>query len=285
MRLGSGLLDDAPGEAVQMYTRAHELFERLDDKYGQVRCHINMGVAHSRLGDERSAEDSYRAGYALGVSAHAPDLAGLAAINLGVLHLKAGAHAAAIERVTEALRLFTACSNEPHRLVALYNLAHLARDARDLGVAAERYQATVELARQLGQRDIEIGAIAGLGLVGHALGRSPVANGARQETLRLLAGREGWWFQGREVVEALGVHLGLKEQGAEPALRQLERVVEQAARHDAYAAAWLVAECGPSLRDAGASVATLHARCTADPVLAPAMEYGALRDRLQGLRG
>jgi diguanylate cyclase (GGDEF)-like protein/putative nucleotidyltransferase with HDIG domain len=283
IRLGSVLLDESPDEAVLMYRRAHELFARLDDKYGQVRCHINMGVGHSRLGDERAAEDAYRAGYALGVNAHAPDLAGLAALNLGVLHLKAGTHDAAVERVSEALRLFTACRSEPHRLAALYNLAHLAREARDLGAAAERYQATVELARQLGQADVEIGAIAGLGLVGLALGRSPVANGARQETLRLLSGRESWWFQGREVVEALSVHLTLAESGAASALAQLEEVVERAARHDAYAAAWLLAECGPPLHDAGASLRPLLDRWRSGTSLAPALDYGALRERLARL--
>lgn len=284
MRLGSVLLDENPGEAVAMYGRAHGLFAKLDDKYGQVRCLINMGVAHSRLGDERAAEESYRAGYALGVSAHAPDLAGLAALNLGVLHLKAGTHDAAVERVSEALRMFTACRSEPHRLAALYNLAHLARQAGELNSAAERYQATVELARQLGQADVEIGAIAGLGLVGLALGRSPVANGARQETLRLLAGREGWWFQGREVVEALAVHLALAEVGAAGALAQLEEVVERAARHDPYAAAWLLAECGPALHDAGASLVPLVDRWRNGTSLAPALDYGALRDRLARLR-
>jgi diguanylate cyclase (GGDEF)-like protein len=250
VRVGTALLDRAPAEAIETYRAAYEHFATLDDRLGQVRCHINSGIAHSRVGDEVAAAESYLAGHTLGVSAHAPDLAGLAALNLGVLHLIAGRYDEARERFTESLRLFTTCRSEPHRLAALYNLAHLAREARQPREAAELYQSAVELARQLGQVDVEVGAVAGLGIVGRQLGRLPVALGAQQEAARLLSARGEWWFQGRELAEALDILLLLTRQAPEAAMDRLARVAADAVRLDRYAAAWHVAECAGPIAEA-----------------------------------
>ncbi len=88
-------------------------------RYGQARCHIDIGTAYLRAGNRPAAESAYELALGLCRDAHAPDLAGLASLNLGVLYLRGGHHEQARERLEEALRLFTTVRNELRRLAAL----------------------------------------------------------------------------------------------------------------------------------------------------------------------
>ncbi|HEU4564577.1 MAG TPA: diguanylate cyclase, partial [Gemmatimonadaceae bacterium] len=123
VRLGSTVLTERPEEAAALYERAIALFAGLDDRHGEVRCRVNMGIAHSLVGRHREAEEAFGRALELGRAAHAPDLAGLASLNLGVSQLKAGSLEEAQARFEEALSLFEVVRSEPHRLAALYNLA------------------------------------------------------------------------------------------------------------------------------------------------------------------
>jgi diguanylate cyclase (GGDEF)-like protein/putative nucleotidyltransferase with HDIG domain len=251
IRLGTTLLDARPAEAIALFDQALELFRGADDRYGEVRCHINIGIAHSRTGSEAAAEEVLRTAIDLGRSAHAPDLAGLASLNLGVLNMKGGRWRAARSSLDEALHLFTTVRNEPHRLSTLYNLAHLARESGDPEAALSLYEATATLARTLGQPDCEIGALAGAGLVALALDRRAVAERGERNASLLVQNKSDWWFQGRELLEALSVRMAILAGGVATAERQFVTALALAERHDVYGAAWLVAECAPGLAAAG----------------------------------
>jgi tetratricopeptide (TPR) repeat protein len=251
-RLGTTLLEVQPDEAIGFYDRALALFTQIGDRYGQIRCHINTGIACDRIGRAESAVRSYQLALELGRSSHAPDLAGLASINLGVLHLRGGCYDEARERLEEALRLFTAVGNEPHRLATLYNMAHLARERGDAAAAVELYEATAELARKIGQIDVEIGALAGTGLAGLALGTPELVDTSLREVAARLSTRGDWWFQGRELAEALDVRVALRTAGARAETRFREALA-LAERNDRYAAAWLLAECAGPLVAVGAT--------------------------------
>jgi hypothetical protein len=69
--------------------------------------------------------------------------------------------------------------------------------------------------------------------------------------------RPEWWFQGRDLVDALRIRLASERGDDAHAMRLLSEAVTLATRHDMYLAAYLVAECAPSLRGAGAPLLAL----------------------------
>ena len=251
MRLGNTLLETRPLEAVALYTQALESCSESGDRYGQARCYINTGIAHARAGDGPSAERAYTIALDLARSAHAPDLAGLAALNLGVWYIRGARFTEAEERLQEALLLFTTVKNEHHRLGTLYNLAHMARENGNAATALELYQNTTTLARTIGHTDVEIGALAGAGLTGLTLGRGDVARSSLEAAAALIGGRDDWWFQGRELHEALVVRVAMGGGDHGAAAAAFYHAHELAERHDPYGASWLASECAPALAAAG----------------------------------
>ena len=251
MRLGSTLLEAGLPEAIEQYRRAESLFAELDDRYGMVRCQINIGIVYSNTGNSSSAEAAYRRAVELGENAHAPDLAGLASLNLGVLYLKEGRYDEARVWFEEARRLFIMVKNEPHRLATLYNMGHLARECGDSTAALALYEETAELARRIGQLDVEIGAVAGAGLAGLALGKHEYARTAVLRVDSLIGQRADPWFQGREHAEALCVRVALEDGNRDRAERRFFDALALAEQRDRYGAAWLVAEAGASLAASG----------------------------------
>ena len=250
-RLGTTLLRDQVPESIELYARAEALYGEAGDRHGQVRCRINVGIAHSLLDRAADAKRAYERAMELARVVAAPDLAGLASLNLGVLQLKVGDHDDARTEFGIALSLFDAARSEPLRLAALYNLAHLAREQRDVAAAADLYGMAAALAQGLGRDDVFAGACAGQGMAALASGDRESATRARRQAAAALGGRQEWWFQGRELLEALVVRLALDGGDARGAARAFAGSHAAAERHDAYAAAWLAAECGPALRLGG----------------------------------
>jgi tetratricopeptide (TPR) repeat protein len=251
MRVGSTLLTESPGDAVPQYRRALDLFTRLGDRRGQLRCHINVGVACDRAGNHPAAEVSYATALDIAREVRATDLAAATSMNLGVLQMKSGRFAPARERFDEALRLFASIGNEPFRLVALYNLAHVTREEENPAGALELYSACAALASTLGQRDVHLGALAGAGLAELALGVAQSAEQQRAEVAERSTGREGWWFQGRELFDALVVKLAAVRGERDVVDATLRSALARADEHDQYAAVWLAAECAGTVRALG----------------------------------
>lgn len=246
-RLGTALLATRAAESLALYGRALELFGEVDDACGQVRCLINLGVANSRLGSSQAAEDAYARALARGREAHSPDLAGIAALNLGVIALKRGRHEYARARIREAHELFGRVKNEAHRLAAVYNLAHLAHDEGKLDDARRLYGDAAEQGRALGIAEVEVGATAGAGLAALRAGAVDAARYHADAATRGAAALGADWFQGRELLEALVISLAAAKGDVDEAYGRFTRALGVAEAHDAYGAAWLVAECAPML--------------------------------------
>jgi hypothetical protein len=175
--------------------------------------------------------------------------------------VKEGRHEQAEERLAEAERLFTSTRNEPHRLAALYNMAHLARERGDLVGARDRYAEVAAIAHTAGRRDIETGARGGMGFAALALGDSVAAGDALRQGTALVGDRGDWWFQGRELLACLAVRCALEGRDVAAAHRLLEEAVALAERHDAFGAVWLVVECAPLLAARGAEIGSLLDHC------------------------
>ena len=282
MRLGSTLLLATPADALAHYRHALDIFTQLDDRRGQLRCHINVGVACDRAGNHHAAELSYATALELGREVKAADFTALASMNLGVLLLKTGRFVEARQRFEETLRLYTSVNDTSHRLFALYNIAHLARELGDAAGATELYGACVSLAERLGQPDVHVGALAGVGLAALTLGQFAAANSQLTAATELLSGRDMRWFQGRELLEALEIRLLAGRGDVEAATSRLDDVLADAQRHDQYAAVWLMAECADALRSTDARWVELTRRYA---VHARALGYAPLLSRLLAADG
>ncbi len=249
-RLGSAITETNASQAEEFFGRALALFHAAGDRSGEARCRIHIGKIHQRAGDMAAAEAAYDQGLEAAQSAHAVDLAGLASLKLGLLYLRRGELALAGERYDDALERFSESSNESDRLSTLFNMAHLAREAQDWSTASALYEQVMAVAARIGQPQVELGARAGQALAALAVGGRSVAEDAMRWIRANVETRPEWWFQGRDLVDALRIRLAAERGDDAHAMRLLTDAVALAERHDLYLAAYLVAECSPSLRGA-----------------------------------
>jgi diguanylate cyclase (GGDEF)-like protein/putative nucleotidyltransferase with HDIG domain len=280
MRLGWTLFELGSEESIVFYRRAQEICSEIDDRHGFVRCQISIGISYSKVGNMAAAIDAFRSAVELGLQAGAPDWAGVAALNLGVLFMWTGRFDEARQRFEEARKLFIKLKNELHRVATVYNMAHLARETGDPTRALELYEEAATSARRLGQLDMEIGALAGAGLAGLDLNRRDYAYTAARNAETMVGDRFDWWFQNRELVEALSVRVALELGRRDEAEQRFRTALAHTEPRDARCASWLAAECAPSLIAAGADVWDFVRRFSAR---ADDMGYTALATRFRSL--
>jgi diguanylate cyclase (GGDEF)-like protein len=245
-RLAVTLEIDHPDRAEQLYSRTLEIAQRTGDAAVQARCYNNLGNIAARRNDWSGARQSYGTAIALARGAGMPDLWGIAALNLGVGCYRIGDYGRARDLLGEALALVAAVKNSELQLWALYNMANVEWENHAWEAGAELYEATASLAQRIGASDVEIGAIAAVGLCsieGGDISRARESHHQIEERL----GRRSHWFQGREFVEALSVALLVADGQEEEALAQYEKAVSSAESSDLYTAAWLTANCGRTL--------------------------------------
>jgi diguanylate cyclase (GGDEF)-like protein len=244
-RLGITLQQEEPERAVEHYERALALFERAGDLVGQARCRNNMGIVYSSLGKWQRATQELTTSMSLARSAGTPEHVGTAGINLGVAHLKCGEFERARELFGEALAIFAAQKSTERQLYALYNLAHLDRERGEDGSARELYDVVLGIARGIGQSDVELGALAGAGLVALRMGAVEDARESLDDVEARMQARPDW-FQGRELAEALRVRIAAID-STNRAVAMFYRALALAETTDFYGAAWLIAECADIL--------------------------------------
>ncbi|MEP7348004.1 MAG: tetratricopeptide repeat protein, partial [Gemmatimonadaceae bacterium] len=249
MRLGTTLWEQSPDEALEHFRSARLYYESLGNKYGQLRCMVNAGIARARLGDTAGAELSYREAADLAEASHIGEIAGLAALNLGVLRLRSGEHEAAGEQFVRALRQFAKVKSEPRRLAALYNLANLAQEQGDPAAALERFQGAVELATELGMHDVRVGALAGVGCAALEMGSTADAERIFTDLIVDPEATGASWFQGKERVEAFIIRVYISRGDLVAAMGRLNRAL-RAAREERYGSLWLTADAVPALAHA-----------------------------------
>jgi hypothetical protein len=132
--------------------------------------------------------------------------------------------------------------------MTLFNMAHLARESEDWGAASVLYEQVGAVASRIGHPDMELGARAGQALAALALGQRSFAEDAMRWIRANVESRPEWWFQGRDLVDALRIRLAAERGDDTHAVRLLNEAVELAERHNPYVAGYLILECAPSLR-------------------------------------
>ena len=136
-----------------------------------------------------------------------------------MLYQRRGRLDAANERYDDALERFTESSNEPQRLNTLYNMAQAARERDDWNAASILYEQVFAVAARTGQPDVELGARAGQALAALAVGARSVADDAMRWIRANVEPRPEWWFQGRDLVDALRIRLAAERGDDAHALR------------------------------------------------------------------
>jgi tetratricopeptide (TPR) repeat protein len=280
-QLGTSLLHRRSPETGEFYHRALTLFHTAGDRCGEARCYINIGSIRESAGDLVAAEVAYDRALEAAERANALDLAGLASLHLGTVFLRRGQFDRATQQYAKALDRFTESSNDRQRLVTLYNMANLARATDDWPTASALYEQVVSVATRIGQPDVELGARAGQALAALAVGARAAAEDAMRWIRANIEPRPEWWFQGRDLVDALRIRLAAERGDDAHALRLLHEAVAIAGRYDPYVAAFLVAECAPSLRRSTDALITLIDQISPD---VEALGFAVVAERLSVLR-
>jgi diguanylate cyclase (GGDEF)-like protein len=246
-RLGGAMFSESPNRAYTILERALSLYETAGDARGQARTYGNMGVVAQFESRLDVAFEAYSKAITVGRAGGIPDMWGVGAMNLGVLHQRCGDYDKAHDLFSEALGLFVAVKHSEYQLAALFNLAHAEREVGRWESATQLYETTVSLAQRIGQADIEAGATAGAGLCALELGDE----GAARSAIRALRSRtkdRTDWFVGREVVEALQIRTDVgDDERRHYAVERLARSVELAESTDMYCAAWLISSCADAV--------------------------------------
>ncbi len=246
-RLGSALVHTSPTSALEQYERAASVYAAIDDVYGLLRTEIDIGAAHALLGSLSSADAAFERALTRSRAVHSLEFAGLCTLNRGEIALRWGRNAQARLCLEEAHEAFRRVSHEYHRLCALVDLGHLAREQNQLLEAAERYDAVVTRARALGLVELEITSLSGAGLVALEQNKLAAARTLAAEASACLRGRSEWWFQGRELHEALVARLALRVGKVDDAKTRFQDALALAEPRDVFAAAWLAADFARAL--------------------------------------
>ena len=236
-----------PADAAEVLEALIVLAGESGDRVMEARAYLALGVARSRTENDAAGALAFRESLSLAREAQALDVAAAASMNLGVIELRSGALMASRASLVEARRLYTTLQNVGSRLVAIYNLANVEREAGSMEEASTLYTDAIALATGLGADDILIGAHAGLGLTALRLDQQEAAAEALENALDALGDRADWWFQGRELLESLAVRLTASRGEPQAAHVRFSVAVERLLALEDYAVAWFVADCAGAL--------------------------------------
>ena len=239
-------LENAP-RARALFVHALDIATSLGDAFRRVRGLNNIGVL------EMICNNSDEAWRVLTIAVEQARTAGIieswgrAELNLGVLAGRIGNYEGALRSFSEALRLMSMVQNSEEQLYATYNLADLQREHDRPREAADTYSLVVDLAERIDQVPIQVCAFAGFGLCQFELDDIAGAREALKKGVVLSEGL-GEWFPGRELLEALKLHLLISDEKIDSAIVLLESSMKAAHDTDISGAAWLIAEFGLALR-------------------------------------
>jgi tetratricopeptide (TPR) repeat protein len=245
-RLAVSLLMANPARARELFVKALETIVPVSDALRRARILNNIGILELTQNRWQEARESLTAAAEFSRTAGLTELWGRAALNLGVLAIRTGDYATASHTLGEALKLCAEAQNTELQLITTYNLANLARDTEQYDRAGATYELAMELAERIGQSDIQLGALAGMALCRMHSGDLAEARRLNELVQSQLVVRAEW-FQGRELVEALAIHLAMRE-GGDEAAQLFTRAISLADTRDVYGGVWLTAEFGAALR-------------------------------------
>lgn len=249
--LGTSRYPSSPPEGFAFMRDAVTRALRSGDRLTEARARLSLGEAFYHAGELAQASDMLAEALEQAREAHSAPVAAAASRSLGELRARQGELSEAIQWLGDADRLFTALRDEPQRLRTQLARANVARDEGDRAAALTWYDATAARAHELDVSWIELTALAGAALSNGGPSADSTRLRWRRASEILAHARPDWWFPGREMLDSLAVRMALTsghESVAIDLFTNAERALDAV---DPFASAWLLAECGDALRDAG----------------------------------
>jgi predicted ATPase len=242
-RLGVTMQLDNARHARELLHKSLEIATEEGDIVRRVRALNNIGVLECISSNWEEAKRNLTLAAEQAKAGRLFEWWGRAELNLGVVAGRVGDHEGSARALSEALRLMAMVQNGEEQLYATYNMAHLDRERLRYREAVDSYALVTELAERIGQVEVQAGAHAGLGLCKFLIGDIEAARESFQRATPMME-RLIEWFQGRELMEALTIHLLLADDNTAEAAELFERALAAAGPSDVYGAAWLTAEFG-----------------------------------------
>jgi tetratricopeptide (TPR) repeat protein/GGDEF domain-containing protein len=258
-RLGVIIQIDDPIRARELYIRSLEISTAMGDTFRRTRALGNIGVIEVLNNNWDEARRVLTTAADQARTAGLTEAWGRAELNLGVLAARVGDYDGAARALSEALRLAAAVQDTTSQLISTYNIAHLERELERYSEAINTYGLVYELSARIGQAEIQTGALAGQGLSRLQVGDLAGARASFKLADELVEPLKDW-FQGKELIEALRIHLLIVDGEIERSVRLFEEVMKVAEPADVFAAAWLTAEFLAPLRFAATTLIEEAAR-------------------------
>ncbi|MEP7381187.1 MAG: HD domain-containing phosphohydrolase [Gemmatimonadota bacterium] len=241
----------APAEALALARDAAARGIGSGDRLVAGRTRLALGDLYVRAGHLAHADEALGEALDAARGAHSAPLAAAVSRALAELRGRQGVFGEAMQWLGDAERIFSALGDPPERLRTTLLAAHVARDLGDRAQAHALYDVATGEARALDLGWIELTALAGAALTnGGPEAASTAARWERANQLIATAAPD-WWFPGRELVDALSVHLALSAGHSGAAFDLFARALQRFETVDPYAGAWLVAECADGLERIG----------------------------------
>ena len=232
---------EEPARARALFGRSLEISTSLGDAFRRTRALSNIGVLELLTNNWLEARRMLTMAAEQSRTAGLIEAWGRAELNLGVLAARLGDFDGASRALSEALRLAAMVQDTDGQLISTYNIAHLERELERYREAIDTYGLVHELSARIGQAEIQTGALAGQGVCRLQTGDVAGARKSLEAAATLSAPLEDW-FQGRELVGALRIHLLLVDGEKEQAVQLFQDLLQMADPTDVFAAAWLTAE-------------------------------------------
>jgi tetratricopeptide (TPR) repeat protein len=232
---------EEPARARELFGQSLALSTSMGDAYRGTRVLMNLGVLELLNNNWDEARRMLTMAADQSSTAGLVEAWGRAELNLGVLAARIGDYDGAARALAEALRLTAEVQDTDGQLIATYNIAHLERELERFREAIDTYGLVHDLSERVGQAEIQTGALAGQGLSRLETGDVAGARASLQAVEKLVVPLEDW-FQGKELIEALRLHLLLVDGEVGQAVQLFEKVLRVADPADIFAAAWLTAE-------------------------------------------
>ena len=154
-----------PEDAVPVLEEAAELLRTTEDRDGEIRTLVLLGVTSTRLGQFREAADHYHRALELNEATGDRAVEAHALVNLGAVEERLGLNPSAARHLERARRLYADMGDVDGEAWAISGLASVEIELGRYDSALEHFTRILDIHRQRGDADSEAWCLQGFGLL------------------------------------------------------------------------------------------------------------------------
>jgi len=137
-------------DAINRYTKAIKLFEKVEYPEGVFWANIGIGIIYRECGNTKLSKTHYENAINIALAQNDESLVGICNNNIGNLYGQVGEFKTAIEFLELALKSFEEHGEERYISDVLEGIGDIYRDYRDYTKSLEYYKRSTEIAESLG---------------------------------------------------------------------------------------------------------------------------------------